>query len=571
MRNTVLLDGVWDFAFAEGMSLEEMVPGAVELAEPMPVPCCFDASKRYFGKLGSAAYGRKVRCGGKVRLKIEALGLRGKVFWDGRKIGICEHPFSPEIFDFYAGENALHDLFIAVENIPHGPEEGKMFLLDYDFYGYGGIYDSVTLTELPEFFIDSIQTIPLDLEGNVKIRLFLGGKIPSSGYEAAISFDGKETVVLRLSGASPEFVCKVPCSRVWTMEKPFLHLLSVELEKERKLDYLETTFGIRLLEARDQKIFLNGRAIRLVGYNRHDSCPGLGYALPAAMMVADLQAIKDQGCNFIRGCHYPQRQKFLDLCDRMGLLVWEEVIGWNNRPAQCRNADFARFQLEQARAMVRKSANHPSVILWGFLNEVWMPEDDTPRPLIEAMVRQLKQDDPSRLVTFAFATGWMGNDDCLELADVLSFNTYPGWYGWWEKPECLFSVVPKLKELADFASCDRLKEKPLIISEIGAAALYGFHDRYRWGEEYQEELLAAALEETFDNPRYCGIVFWHFADAKTHIAANTSSVLTRPRGYNNKGLLDEYRRPKQAWRRVGEILKKRGFDGYMAPPPEKKN
>ena len=560
MRKKICLDGIWNFGFAPDAELEQITSGKVAVSGVMSVPGCYEVLKKYFGKRGVGVYSRTAECGGKVKLRMDALGLRGRVFWDGRELGMCEHAFSPEEFIFDAGGKGYHRLEIAVENIPHPRESGQMYVDDYDFHCYGGIYDSVTVTELPEYYIERIQTEPLDLDGNIKIKLVVGGALPPS-YPVCISFDGIENCTKTLSGPVNEFSCRVPNPQIWSQHSPKMHHLKIALNPSGETDELETDFGIRLVKAENGKILVNGEAVFLVGYNRHDSHPSFGYAVPESLMLSDLQMIKDQGCNFVRGCHYPQREKFLNLCDRMGIFVWEEVLGWNNQPVQCKNPDFIRREIEQAESMVHKSANHPSVIMWGFLNEVYMPEGESPRPLITALTETLRREDPSRLITFAFATGWIGRGDhCLDLVDVLSFNTYPGWYGAWEKADAVEYVVPKLRELADFASSEEsMRLKPLLISEIGGAAIYGYHDDYRWGEEYQAELVGTALRETLDNPRYSGIAIWHFCDAKTHIV--TQGILSRPRGYNNKGLLDEYRRPKSAWFRVRDILADRKFDG----------
>ena len=86
-------------------------------------------------------------------------------------------------------------------------------------------------------------------------------------------------------------------------------------------------------------------------------------------MLTDLLDLKSLGANFIRGSHYPQAQRFLDLCDRLGILVWEESLGWGNGPKQLADPEFIADRIEQTRLMAHNSFNHPSVIMFGFLNE----------------------------------------------------------------------------------------------------------------------------------------------------------------------------------------------------------
>ena len=559
MGKKMILSGVWNFGFKE-IALEDASPETILPDSITVVPGCFDTALPLYGKCGTALYSRTVHCSGKVKLTIGALGLEGKVFWDGKLIGICEHAFSPEVFCFQAGKGGEHSLAIAVENTAKERSAGRMFVTDYDFHSYGGIYDEVVLEELDPFYFDRAAVTPLDLEGNVRVALYMGGKMPEAPCKIFYRFDGGKWQNRVLSGMEEEWKCTVPSPRIWSPEDPQLHTVEFTLDKEK--EGFCVTFGIRIVETRKGEILLNGKALMLVGYNRHDCHPDFGYAVPEKIMLEDLKMIKAQGCNFIRGSHYPQREKFLDLCDRLGLLVWEEVLGWNNQPDHVRHPDFIRLEKEQCRTMVHKSINHPSVIMWGYLNEVYMPEGQSPRALLTELTAILKEEDPSRPVTFAFATGWMNSSDtCLDLADILSFNTYPGWYGSWECFSALHTVKPKLKELAQWASRNKeLREKPLIISEVGAAAIPGDHSTLRWSEEYQEELLRLVLEEVFDNARYSGVAIWQFCDVRTHLG--TTGILSKPRGFNNKGVLDPYRKPKLAWRMICNFLKERAFDGW---------
>ena len=88
--------------------------------------------------------------------------------------------------------------------------------------------------------------------------------------------------------------------------------------------------GIRQVAIAGQQILINGEPVRLLGYCRHEAHPEFGHGLPGAIQIADLQLLQDLGCNFVRGSHYPQDQRFLDLCDEAGICVWNEVIGWQH-------------------------------------------------------------------------------------------------------------------------------------------------------------------------------------------------------------------------------------------------
>jgi beta-glucuronidase len=190
------------------------------------------------------------------------------------------------------------------------------------------------------------------------------------------------------------------------------------------------------------------------------------------------------------------------------------------------------------------SFNRPSVILWGILNESHS-HDPQCRPAYETLLGRLRQLDPTRPVTYACNHPF--DDVCIDLVDVVSFNCYAGWYsGWYSEdiadfPDDLDRVIAHLDSLGQ-------GDKPLILSEIGAGAIPGWRDWHeaRWSEQYQAMLLDAVICNLFmDCERVCGLSIWQFCDCRS--SESLSRILGRPRGFNNKGVVDEYRRPKLAY------------------------
>jgi beta-glucuronidase len=203
--------------------------------------------------------------------------------------------------------------------------------------------------------------------------------------------------------------------------------------------------------------------------------------------------------------------------------------------------------------MITASFNHPSVIMWGFLNE----GDSTveaARPLYEELIRTTRELDATRLVTYASHRGL--KDLFLEQIDVLSFNLYPAWYGSSSEEERPLADIPEAFDALIAGLDDRgLSEVPVIISEIGAGALYGFRDSHRslWSEEYQADYLERVLWEVKARDRLSGVVFWQYCDIRTY---GGTRAVGRPRSYNNKGLVDEFRRPKTGYFRLRELLRR---------------
>jgi beta-glucuronidase len=314
---------------------------------------------------------------------------------------------------------------------------------------------------------------------------------------------------------------------------------------------MATSFGLRTIKAEKGRILLNDEPIQLRGYNRHEWHPSGGPATSLQQMVADLQHLLSLGCNFVRGAHYPQDQRFLDLCDQYGILVWEENLGWQQREGALTDPLYHRHHREALEAMIRTSFNHPSVIMWGFLNEAESDKPYSDTLFVESaeLVRKL---DGSRLLSFA--SDRPATDRHFSLVDVISINAYPGWYNCIDVDQPLNLVRPALRELFCSLDAKGWSEKPVIISEIGAEAIYGHHDQTGdfFSEEYQAELLALAIREAVENPRCSGIALWQFCDTRSFGGGRS---LARPRTFNNKGTMDEYRRPKLAYGRVKELFR----------------
>jgi beta-glucuronidase len=196
--------------------------------------------------------------------------------------------------------------------------------------------------------------------------------------------------------------------------------------------------------------------------------------------------------------------------------------------------------------MVKASYNHPCVIIWGFLNEAATDEDYV-RPLFEKTVASLREMDSSRLISYASRCA--ETDLHFDLVDLIAINIYPGWYGCDEAELPLDLIAPHLIRCLESIDERGFADKPVIVSEIGAEALYGWHDVNDdfFTEDYQAEYLRRACAAALGNPRCSGIALWHFSDFR---ASEKGRSLQRPRAFNNKGTFDEYRRPKAAYKVV---------------------
>ena len=316
------------------------------------------------------------------------------------------------------------------------------------------------------------------------------------------------------------------------------------MEVHTACDCIVERFGIRTIKAGKKQILLNGKPVYLKGFNRHESHPEFGAATPEAVMLEDLQNLRDLNCNFVRGCHYSQDQRFLDFCDEFGILVWEESLGWGNSAEQMADEEFQELAEAETRIMVRNSINHPSVIIWAFLNE---HHSHTPegRNITERLVNAIKEEDSSRPVTFACCHST--DDISSELVDIISYNIYPGWIGdhlvGVEPPD---EIPPKQKTTIEYFRRTASADKPMIVSEMGCCGIYGQRDiaKTQWSEEFQAEYVGAVIRSVASVPEeLCGITIWQFNDAMSFHRMG-ADIRSKPLGLNLAGAFDKFRRRK---------------------------
>ena len=537
-RKTHDLNGIWDFKFTDAAGLDDVNPGSVSYDDRLPVPSAFDAFPAYAGKRGLGIYRRIVEVTPDIEsvLKIGGAGMSCNVYVDGALLGTHSGTYAPFDLKVPASPQSRREI-VVVTNNRYDFERCPLHENYHDFYNYGGLIRQVWLEELPADPLVRLFVIAEDLAtGLIRVKVE-GAQVPLTYCIDGGPCQAADLTVL--DSNTSEFTATVPNPTLWSVEAPNLHVITVD----SGTDSITVRFGLRQVRAENGKILLNGTPLKLLGYCRHEAHPQFGPATPESLMVSDLQLLKDMGCNFVRGSHYQQDPRFLDLCDELGFVVFSESTGWGPDKKQLTDRNFIAAQLEQTEAMVVTDFNHPSIILWGFLNE-GASDAEFARECYTKLIALIRSLDPTRLVTYA--SNRYLTDIFLNLVDVVSFNFYPGWYSPdRETDRPLGEILPRIR--GDIEGLEKLglSDKPFIISEIGAAALYGCRDPHQgfWTEDYQAELLRIVCQETIDNPSIAGLSLWQFCDIRTY---QGSGLLVRPRGFNNKGTFDEYRRPKAA-------------------------
>ncbi len=581
LRLVAQLDGLWAFHF-----LGDVEPDAINLASlgqgrPLPVPGCFDATGEFAGKRGVGVYRTTFRLssGRRAKLWFGGLGIWGRVVVDGQPLIEHHCAYSPFRCDVPASDAEERELHVLVDN-RFSENPAALQCQYFDFYAYGGIFRSVSLHELNRWSIERALVTPLDLQGKLRVQVVVEGDLPESTQLVLTCHQNATQQTIFSESVSPTRITEshplwntlhknqLRCTRApvavidrivqatgltpWSPSSPQLCRLDVHLSDGELSDQVVERFGLRIVAVDGRNLLLNGQPLRLLGYNRHEAHPQFGPALPLAQLVQDLHLLQSMGCNAVRGSHYCQDQRFLELCDEEGLLVWEESLGWQQHEIQLTTKEFMDGQEDQTTAMVVESFNHPSVVVWGFLNEGASHLSST-RPAYQRLAEVIRKVDDSRLVSYA--SNHPFDDQNFDQCDIISINCYPGWYADASHQRPLEEVVQHLRRISESLEARGFHDRPVIISEIGAGAVYGFRDQHRahWSEEYQADLLEEVCRCVASDPYYAGLLIWQMYDMRTY---SNSRALFRPRAFNNKGTFDEYRRPKLAYEVVKRYFNK---------------
>lgn len=556
IRPTESLDGRWDFIAArDRKSGTDSLPRKYN--RTIHVPSVWEKLPGFETYRGKAWFRKRISGHPKrtVRLVFGGVAHQATVFIDGKECG--RHYDAYSMWDLVLPNlnDKHHSLVLEVSN-----QFGSDSALhkENDYYSYGGISRPTEIQWVPEVFIERIHAVPKIAANkwklSIKIRLQNWTRQDLS-RKLVINFNNEQWEIgnnLIKAGQSLEIETSLDALKVkpWNVKNPFLYNIQAVLyADEQPVDDLIDRVGFREVKVKGRNLLFNGKTIRLRGFNRHEDHPNFGNAIPLEAMANDLEIMRDMNANFVRTSHYPNDQRFLDMCDEMGFYVWEES---HARQAPFEHPRFREQILAVTSEMIDWHMNHPSIITWGCLNEC---ESNTAKgkKYFRDVINLIRKSDPSRPVTFA--SNKRKDDMCLDLVDIVSWNRYDGWYDHYGNG--IQSIGPELDEMLKWLHSPKSKGgsgKPVIMSEFGAGAIYGFRCKNydKWGEEFQAKVLDAALEVYLNHKDIAGAAIWQFCDCRV----TPQWSMSRPRTMNNKGIVDEYRRPKLAYDVVKEQMKK---------------
>ena len=380
-----------------------------------------------------------------------------------------------------------------------------------DYLSFGGIYRDVYLTLVDPVYMENVfvKTSHVLEAPQLGCAIWLNHIVPQLKLVAVLLDPlGNELAETACSveKETEELVFEtLPEIQLWSLENPVLYSVRISLFSEGNLvDSLCTRFGFREAEFRpDGGFYLNGQRIKLFGLNRHQTYPYIGAAAPPRLQRLDADILKRElACNIVRTSHYPQSPHFLDRCDEIGLLVFEEITGWQH----IGDESWREHSLGELRAMIERDRNHPSIILWGVrINE--SADNDAFYTVTNSLAHEL---DPTRQTG-----GVRCFRDSSFLEDVFTYNDFSN-------------------------SVQEPNQKPYLITEFGG---HMFPTK-TW--DHEERLIDHALlhakihNAQTGNSGISGAIGWCAFDYATHMEFGSGDRVC----YH--GVMDIFRLPKWA-------------------------
>lgn len=496
-------------------------------------------------------------------LYFEGVNQETDVFVNGIHIG--NHKGGYTAFSFDMTPNLIFDNINKIEVKVDNSHNENIAPLSADFNFYGGIYRNVRLIKT--------NSIHFDMSNNASDGVFVNYKEVKSN-RAILQFDGmiqndskkkerlkltveilddqglsiakeSKTLVVNALKSKKFSIDEVSVSnpKLWSPDNPYLYKSLITITKESKegpviIDQISLPVGIKSMSFDAQGRFvLNGVPLKLIGSNRHQDIYGYGNALTNDQHYNDFKRIKDLGFNFVRLAHYPQAPEVYRACDELGLLIWSEIPVVNEITE---NEAFAVNSLNMQREQIRQTYNHPSVIMYGYMNELFLLLEYSSLPVEEQIekskkivslakkLNQLtKEDAPNHFSVMAFHGSKRYNEWGLaDIPDVVGWNLYFGWYN------------DQMEDLSKFliSEHENYPNRKLIVSEFGPGADVRLHSKtpkaWDYSEDFQIQMHTSYLKQMMNLDFLSGFAVWNYADFGSEIRNDAIPFV------NQKGLLN---------------------------------
>ena len=443
--------------------------------------------------------------------------------------------------------------------------------LSADFTFFGGIYRDVYLQFMNPVHIATndyassgvyIRTPEVNNSAaSVEITTLLTNDMPQAAEirveNIICDADGKEVKktqaeVKLAAGETKTDISKkikIDSPRLWDIDDPYRYMVYTRILDKRKgtlLDEVVNPLGLRWFKFDSEKgFFLNGKGRKLIGTARHQDYFQKGNALRDELHVQDVLLLKEMGGNYLRVSHYPQDPVIMEMCDKLGIVTSVEIPVVN---AVTETEEFLHNSVEMAKEMVRQDFNRPSVMIWGYMNEIFLRRPYTEGKQLEdyyrftekvarALEATIREEDPSRYTMMAYHNMPQYYEDAhlTEIPMIQGWNLYQGWY----EPD-----INEFQRLLDRAH-KVYKGKVLMVTEYGPGVDPRVHsyqpERFDFSQEYGLVYHKHYLNEMMKRPFIAGSSLWNLNDFYSE-----SRVDAVPH-VNNKGVVGLNREKKDVY------------------------
>lgn len=401
---------------------------------------------------------------GRLLMLFEGIAMRSEVWVDGKFVGGRDGGFLSQRLDITDALDEGDEHVVAVR-ADNSFQLGFVPPFSIDWERYGGMYRPVWLLEIggAHFAHKSIRIATPEVNAD-RARVTLEARVVECDgatrdltvRHRVIGSDGEEVCravgqVTTSYGRTVETAVAFPIIRepeLWSPDAPNMYRIeSVLLDGACQLDREVNPLGLRWFDFDpDAGFSLNGESMKLLGVDLHQEYPGLGHACPNRFHRRDIEQLKECGVNFLRTSHYPRSERCLEYCDELGVMVMEEQPFWHGSLRVAHGAGYEETARRMMREMVEHHGNHPSIIMWNTVNEVFLcPPVGAPHPdpakrtkhmklppqewpyarrILGAMYDELRRTDPSRPVSMVVGGCWQMNDEAgtTRLADIVGYN-----------------------------------------------------------------------------------------------------------------------------------------------------
>lgn len=501
------------------------------------LPYSYFDEKRFQKVTGYKKIFKTPQCHGNqvVKVRFEGVMTYAKVYLNDAYLGEHKGGYTP--FEF-----------VVTELLKDGDEDNTLFIIvdsrerddippfggQIDYLTYGGIYREVTLDIYQETHIENVKIETPDVLAELKkvdAKIWLNE--PSEEKEVCVALKlmdsernligMKETTATVVSGTNLVELSLVDLEGIelWDVDSPVLYevkcsVLALDSAlNDEVVDTYHHRIGFRAAEFRNDGFYLNGKPFKIMGLNRHQAWPYVGYAMPKRAQIKDADILKNElSLNLVRTSHYPQSKHFLRRCDEIGLLVFEEIPGWQHIGSE----EWKQVAVQNVAEMIERDWNHPSVILWGVrINE--SADDDTFYTETNRVAHALDMTRQTGGVRY------IENSSFFE--DVYTMNDF-----------VLDGGDTALREPKKVTGLDR--DVPYLVTEYNG---HMYPTKKTDSEErFMEHVIRhlRVLDAAYANPKISGAIGWCAFDYNTHKDFGSGDRIC------HHGVMDMFRLPKKA-------------------------